>query len=337
MPLTTTTIDYWGSGLLSLTAKLLQAHDLPVPIHQLAPMYVTLAEDTQPEHVVELLGQLDFETCTVELPAEKLAEVPLPAFTYLDEAQPQVVLLEQFNHETCTYVHPINGRVTVATPAFISNWINVCVLAIPTDGTQQKLQYDQQAIEADKANYRNQLIYQDNFLTADEVAVLQGLADGKYTPTQNTIEGYFESEVAVISDNFDAVLKAIMEKALALLPFKAAYHPDKDGLTVVSYTEGMLCKPHYDVFYSKDEDADHPNKRIVWTVIMYLTDGYEGGETTFPHLGVEVKGNKGGVLCFPDIDANGGLAPYSLHEGKQLVSGNKKICTFWLRAHNMVA
>ncbi len=337
MVLTDNTIEHWGASLLTLTAQLLQAHGLPTPVHVLAPVCVTPDADSSPNLVTELLEQFEFETCTVELPAEKLAEVPLPAFTYLEGPQPQVVLLEQFSETHCTYIHPIEGRITIAPATFLAQWLRVCVLAMPTDGTAQKLYYDPQQVEAAKAAYRNRLIYQDNFLTDEEVNTLLSLADGKYAPTTNTVKGYFENDVAMVTNNFDAPLQAIMKKALALLPLEATYHPDKDWLAVVSYNEGMLCKPHYDAYYSDDHNDPHnPSKMFLWTIILYLTDDYEGGETAFPHINHVVRGKKGGVLCFPDVDATGGIAPYALHEGRQITKGNKKICTFWLRPHNLV-
>ncbi len=59
------------------------------------------------------------------------------------------------------------------------------------------------------------------------------------------------------------------------------------------------------------------------SVIAYLNDVADGGETVFPQLGIEVKPRKGTVLAFPSSFV-------FTHEGRVPRSGPKYIAVSWL-------
>ncbi len=326
---------FWGSNGLTLVSHLLHAHGLPPQPHVLVPLLFELEGPLHPETIVPIINQLGFDTQTVELPAEKLAEAPLPALTYLrTDGPPQAVLLTAYDNHTCRFLHRTKGWVTLPTQQFLVDWLPICLLAVPTTPpTPQAVSQAEAQLEAARQAYQEQLIYKDDFLDESEINTLLQLAEGKIHATNAKVEGYRHHDVALISDVHSPALEAIMAKALALLPTKAAYYPEPDEVFVISYGAGMENKAHYDS-YGKQEAAEIG--QVVWTMLMYLTDDYEGGETVFPHLGLEVRGKKGGILCFPDLDAQGQIAPYSLHEGKMVTQGVKQICSFWMKESNLL-
>jgi hypothetical protein len=59
------------------------------------------------------------------------------------------------------------------------------------------------------------------------------------------------------------------------------------------------------------------------TFLLYLNDDYDGGETTFPELGIVHRGAVGGGLYF--INAHADLTPNRrmLHTGSPPVQGEK--------------
>lgn len=59
-----------------------------------------------------------------------------------------------------------------------------------------------------------------------------------------------------------------------------------ESLHVLRYREGELYKPHFDFFKEENLEKDHPNQRVA-TVLMYLREPENGGETSFPN-GVSV-------------------------------------------------
>jgi prolyl 4-hydroxylase len=68
-----------------------------------------------------------------------------------------------------------------------------------------------------------------------------------------------------------------------------------------------------------------------WTAIAYLNHGYEGGETVFPELGIEIRGRAGDLLLFRNVTEDGSADPRSRHAGLPLCAGEKWIATRWIR------
>ena len=110
-----------------------------------------------------------------------------------------------------------------------------------------------------------------------------------------------------------------------------------ETLKISSYENGGFFKSHQD---NNDKDR---NPRIC-TVIMYLTDVHEGGETVFPTLDLSVKPKRGTALVF----FPGFLHPVSpqekrrssdfdtRHEAQPVIVGPKLICQQWVRASNPI-
>ena len=75
----------------------------------------------------------------------------------------------------------------------------------------------------------------------------------------------------------DAVVSRIEERiaAFAMIP---ADHGE--GMQILHYTSGQKYEPHFDYFQDK-ENTKHGGQRVA-TVLLYLSDVEEGGETIFP-------------------------------------------------------
>jgi prolyl 4-hydroxylase len=74
-----------------------------------------------------------------------------------------------------------------------------------------------------------------------------------------------------------------------------------------------------------------PNQRIL-TALVYLSDDYEGGETTFPHIGLSFRGRTGDALIFRNAGPDGRPDPLSLHAGLPVTKGIKYLASRWIRA-----
>jgi hypothetical protein len=108
---------------------------------------------------------------------------------------------------------------------------------------------------------------------------------------------------------------------LALLARKIATalgYPDEcKSIRVIRYGPGGEFKPHYDSI---------PGDRRAVSAILYLSDDYVGGETSFPRAGVRFRGDAGDLLffhnyCGDKLDRN------AMHAGLPVVSGEKWIAT----------
>jgi prolyl 4-hydroxylase len=97
-----------------------------------------------------------------------------------------------------------------------------------------------------------------------------------------------------------------------------------EPLQILRYFPGQEFKPH------RDCTSDVANQRI-FTVLVYLNDGYTGGETLFCKSGLKVRGEPGDALVFRNADEEGRPDPDSLHAGLSVTSGVKLIASRWIR------
>ncbi len=88
--------------------------------------------------------------------------------------------------------------------------------------------------------------------------------------------------------------------------------------TILHYNVGEQITPHFDFIDAKARDyaqqIEERGQRMI-TFLLYLNDAYEGGETTFPELGIVHRGSPGDGLYF--INAHPDLSPdrRMLHTG----------------------
>ncbi|SMF92242.1 prolyl 4-hydroxylase [Paenibacillus uliginis N3/975] len=101
-----------------------------------------------------------------------------------------------------------------------------------------------------------------------------------------------------------------------------------DGLQVLLYTPGQEYKPHYD-FFAETSRASTNNR--ISTLVIYLNDVEEGGETAFPMLNLSVFPNKGMAVYFEYFYSNHRLNELTLHAGSPVIKGEKWVATMWMR------
>ncbi len=97
-----------------------------------------------------------------------------------------------------------------------------------------------------------------------------------------------------------------------------------EPLQLLRYRRGGEYRAHMDALPSE------PNQRIM-TLILYLNDGYDGGETQFLRTGLSVNGKTGDALIFENVTEDGRADPMSLHAGAPVTGGVKLIATRWIR------
>jgi hypothetical protein len=73
------------------------------------------------------------------------------------------------------------------------------------------------------------------------------------------------------------------------------------------------------------------NGQRVATVLIYLNDGYEGGQTSFPRLRIEHRGGMGDALVFGNVDATGKPDLRTQHAGCPPSLGEKWVFSQWVR------
>lgn len=120
----------------------------------------------------------------------------------------------------------------------------------------------------------------------------------------------------------DLVLNALNERIAAATGIGIAHG---EPLHALRYRGGQQYRPHMDALPGVQ------NQRVV-TAILYLNDGFEGGETLFAKRGVQMKARRGRLLIFANVDAEGRPDPLSEHAGLPVTHGEKWVVTRWIRA-----
>ncbi|GAB4820202.1 hypothetical protein N2152v2_007248 [Parachlorella kessleri] len=196
-----------------------------------------------------------------------------------------------------------------------------------------------------------------NFLTDEECDHIVGKAEPRLqrSGVVDTSSGGSEvSEIRTSSGMFfsrgeDAVIQDIEERISrwALLP---AGHGE--GMQVLRYNHNQKYEPHFDYFFHKEGTANGGNRYA--TVLMYLSDVEEGGETIFPNLPapktrdnsgfsdcakphVAVKPRKGDAVLFHSIRPTGEIERRSMHGACPVVKGIKWSAAKWMHVAHYAA
>lgn len=101
-----------------------------------------------------------------------------------------------------------------------------------------------------------------------------------------------------------------------------------EGLQILQYTPGQEYRAHKDFFSSASKIAN--NNRIS-TLVMYLNDVEQGGETYFPKLNFSVTPQKGMAVYFEYFYNDQSLNDLTLHGGAPVITGEKWVATQWMR------
>uniref|UniRef100_A0A6M2ENM9 procollagen-proline 4-dioxygenase n=1 Tax=Populus davidiana TaxID=266767 RepID=A0A6M2ENM9_9ROSI len=194
-----------------------------------------------------------------------------------------------------------------------------------------------------------------NFLTKAECEYLINLAKPhmqKSTVVDSSTGKSKDSKVRTSSGTFlprgrDKIVRDI-EKRIADFSFIPVEHGE--GLQILHYEAGQRYEPHFDYFMD-EYNTKNGGQRIA-TVLMYLSDVEEGGETVFPSAegnisavpwwnelsecgkeGLSVKPKMGDALLFWSMNPDGSPDPSSLHGGCPVIRGNKWSSTKWMRVN----
>ncbi|WVZ90491.1 hypothetical protein U9M48_036789, partial [Paspalum notatum var. saurae] len=121
-----------------------------------------------------------------------------------------------------------------------------------------------------------------------------------------------------------------------------------EGLQVIYYEIGQKFEPHFD--YTENSDITKRGGPRMATLVMYLSDVEEGGETVFPEAtaadsgsssiynrllnsfkkGISVKPKMGNALLFWSMKPDGSIDPKSKHGSCPVIKGDKWASTKWL-------
>jgi hypothetical protein len=113
-----------------------------------------------------------------------------------------------------------------------------------------------------------------------------------------------------------------------------------EAFAVLHYAPGEEYGEHVDyldpAIPAYAQELARAGQRIA-TCLIYLNEGYEGGETEFTKLGISFKGGQGDALVFFSADpASGRPDPRTVHAGRTPTSGEKWLWSQFFRNRTTV-
>ncbi|KAJ0753490.1 putative procollagen-proline 4-dioxygenase [Helianthus annuus] len=227
------------------------------------------------------------------------------------------------------------------------------------DRSEKKEDNDRSDQWVEVISWEPRAVVYHNFLSQEECEYLINMAKPhmvKSTVVDSDTGKSKDSRVRTSSGTFlargrDKTVRTI-EKRIADFTFLPVEHGE--GLQVLHYEVGQKYEPHYDYF--QDEYNTQNGGQRMATVLMYLSDVEEGGETVFPSAkgnisavpwwdelsdcgkeGLSVKPKMGDALLFWSMRPDASLDPSSLHGGCPVIKGNKWSSTKWIRVNEYKA
>lgn len=131
----------------------------------------------------------------------------------------------------------------------------------------------------------------------------------------------------------DVAQEAFVNKFIRLGARLTGYKDLKfyEDISIVRYQASEMYREHYDACATKRHCQTNDRIYRKATIILYLNDDFEGGETYFPKIGLNVKPKTGKAVLFYNTDDTGQEILESLHAGNPVKSGEKWIATLWIK------
>jgi prolyl 4-hydroxylase len=158
------------------------------------------------------------------------------------------------------------------------------------------------------------------------------VGSGAQGPVQDQTRTNSLAELGLVYTDLVVLLIRDRLSAACGLPVNAMEVPQ-----VLHYTVGQEFKLHEDYLlpdgaYRAQDLATHGQRAK--TLLIYLNDGFEGGETDFPQLPLRFKGGKGDALMFTNVLADGSPDRRMRHAGLPPTAGEKWLFSQWVRDRN---
>ena len=164
-------------------------------------------------------------------------------------------------------------------------------------------------------------------IAASESAMRDSLVLDAKTGLQSPSECRVSESKFWRPETMDIVLFSIFQRAAdaAGSPLSLA-----EPLSVVRYRPGGKFLAHLDAFPNpKTLEMDGTVRQS--TTILYLNEGYTGGETAFLKPKLKVRGGVGDLLHFRNLAADGTIDEQALHAGMPVLDGEKWVAVLWMQ------
>jgi hypothetical protein len=151
-------------------------------------------------------------------------------------------------------------------------------------------------------------------------------------PGEKLDESSSRSRQAWIGDDEHPAARKMAALAARLTGIDAVH---QEALQVAVYEPQGMFVDHYDACPTMADDPDNCDRMNQGagqrraTLLVYLNDGFAGGETEFVKIGLKIRPERGKGILFWDTDGDENIIASSMHRGNPVLSGEKWIATKW--------
>jgi len=236
-----------------------------------------------------------------------------------------------------SYLHTRKGFVKEDQALFIQKWNKTVLTAVSVNlNTESGFDAKEKAWASQMGNHpmRKNITVVENFLTDDECeGVIQLALDRFKRSTVMGIENNFDARRTSFTAKLDIpdnlLLNKIREKAAVHITMPTTHF---EFFQCISYAIGQEYDVHYDTLDEiHEKELIEKEGQRKFTLLAYLNDAFEGGETHFPFLDLLIQPKKGSLLIFNNLDENEKVIKEMLHSGKPVWEGQKFAMNMWVR------
>lgn len=288
-----------------------------------------------PQHTLHfasrVLERLGVRTCAYHLASEHTARLPTPFACVLrraGDAAKLAVVVRRYTDGVAVQegdgaIHDLSHR------EFAAAWDGIA-LVVEGAGDRAEIEALRSAEASARAQFDAHFGVREGFMSpaeCDDIAHLVGarftrsvVGDAREISTSRT------SQSAYLSDLVAPLQAEIIERARALVGDSTLAF---ENLQVVRYGRGETYQCHYDVDVREPPARSSSFGYRAWTVLVYLSDDFEGGQTWFPIADKMVTARKGAALYFRNRTDDGQPNAFALHTGLPVRSGIKQAMNIW--------
>lgn len=196
-------------------------------------------------------------------------------------------------------------------------------------------------VEGFQEDNRDHVLELHGVLTSDECNALIAFATSKGMKDSEVMDKNAQAGAGVHYSNRKSKQAWIdydehpVAKKLSMLSRQLTGYPEsnQEMLQVAMYEEGGEFKAHYDACSDPDKTyCDRMNRNAGQrrtTLLVYLNEEFDGGETTFVNKNTSIKPKSGNAVMFWDTYEDESLIEATKHRGMPVHNGNKWIATVW--------
>lgn len=174
----------------------------------------------------------------------------------------------------------------------------------------------------------------DSILTPEECRRVIDMSEPNFTRSElvgSVPSNVRTSETAWLSKS-DPISQKIIQRVHELT---GSTENECEQIQVVKYKPGTYYREHHDSCCDESRaclDFEKQGGQRNATLLVYLNDDFEEGETWFPKLDLKLRAPPGSGILFRPLGRDEAKChPKALHAGLPIKSGTKYICNVWVR------